>query len=690
VTRSDPNHADGDRPIRRFGWAYLISTSLLVVIGVALFFTVRLALFAHERDTHIASLIQREQALLSQSTEHARAIQRIITDPANSDSGLQHARQLLWDDLESLTYNHRDLRAAIRESQSAPWYYQVFLPHSGALIHEPNQGVSSLRKFAKQLAVANPGRTEQTRDTIERLVSALSENGAIVSGLRKASRRMEETVQQRLDDLKRLHTVGIALLLCGLIGQAGFVVFPLTGRAKRLASRAARTLRTLEAFTNRDALTGLQNRNHFLRQLRERTLSAQTESDDGLLGMMLIEIAQFRAINDLHGTLAGDEVLRTTAQRLKRWVGLESEAARLGADEFGTLVQVDSREDLERKVHEIDHLLRAPILLAHAAIYPNIRLAFGMFPEDGSSPEDLMSNVQLTAQAAKTMHTREPLAFTAQLRRSKDERRRTGHELAGGLATGQVEVHYQPKVAMGARQHIGFEALVRWAHPERGLLLPESFLDVAEEAHLMDALTETVLSQVTSDFSAWRTQGLDPGPIAINIPRSFIQQPDSLTTLEFAINSSADAALSLELEITENVPLHYDAQSIAQWLERVHQLGMTIAFDDFGTGYASLMHLRSFVWDSLKLDQSFVKDIDAHPDSAEMVAALVRIATSMGRQVIAEGVETHAERECLEQCGCVIGQGYLFSHPLPFAEASEYLLALPGPSSVVSIQRRRQ
>jgi diguanylate cyclase (GGDEF)-like protein len=436
-------------------------------------------------------------------------------------------------------------------------------------------------------------------------------------------------------------------------------------------------------LAHHDPLTGLPNRNSFIERL-ETQMGAAADAAHGF-ALLFIDLDHFKRVNDSLGHLAGDTLLRTTATRIVGTLRSTDVVSRFGGDEFMVLLPGLGAGGAPRK-HAEDvaaKLLRAievPLTAESRPISVTPSIGIAMFPEDGDTADELVKHADTAMYLAKSRGRANYQFFDRGLAGTAYAALVMEGELAHALERAEFELHFQPQVHARSGELVGIEALIRWNHPERGLLLPDEFIPVAERQRLMLPIGQWVLAEALACASRWRARGLLAVPVAVNLSTVQFQSAGFVDAVAQLLPRGADAGRLLELEITERM-LMDNLPEVAQRLARLQAMGVRISVDDFGTGYSSLGHLKHLPIDKLKIDRSFVHDLPAHADSAAIAHAIVQMGRSLGLAVVAEGVETEAQRRFLADHGCDALQGLLVSPPLPLA-AFEAWLAARAPAAV--------
>ena len=412
-----------------------------------------------------------------------------------------------------------------------------------------------------------------------------------------------------------------------------------------------------------DALTDLPNR--ALLKDRLNLALAQAKRNKHMLAVMFLDLDQFKAVNDTAGHKQGDRLLQSVGKQLKELVREGDTVAREGGDEFILLLpEVTGAEHAATIADRILKSFQGPRVLAGHEFHITTSIGVTVYPADGGDAETLLRNADIAMYRAKEEGRDNFQIYSADMKVQIAERLALESDLRHALEREEFVVYYQPQVDIGTGQIVGTEALVRWRHPERGLVSPMEFIPLAEETGLIVELGEWVLRTACAQNKAWEEAGIPVMRVAVNVSSRQFQRRDLVETVMQVLNKTGLDADSLELEITESTAIQDVDHTIAV-LRSLRDEGVRVAIDDFGTGYSALSYLKRLPIDTVKIDESFVRDITIDPDDAAIAATVITIAHDLKLSVIAEGVETEEQLAFLEERGCDEMQGYLFSKPLP-------------------------
>lgn len=418
-----------------------------------------------------------------------------------------------------------------------------------------------------------------------------------------------------------------------------------------------------------DALTGLANRRLFQEHLSLALALAQRRSTP--VAVLFLDLDHFKVINDSLGHTIGDELLREVAQRLKAAVREGDTVARAGGDEFTIVLQDLSRHDAATVVAE--KVLRAvaePIVVGEHRLYITTSIGIAFYPSDGDDAETLLKSADTAMYRAKAEGRNTFELATHELNRTTHERMTLENGLHRALEAGEFELLYQPQVEAEELSIVGMEALLRWRHPQRGLITPDQFIGVAEERGMIVPIGDWVIRQACLAARRFRDAGLPAFRVAVNLSARQFRDPSLLETVEDAIAVAGIDGVQLELEITESVAME-DVAVTMTTLAKLRALGVSIAIDDFGTGHSSLSYLKRFPIDALKIDKGFVFDLPDKFEDAAIVSSVIQLANGLGLRVVAEGVEKREQLDFLRDGGCRELQGFYFSYPIPLADIEE-------------------
>jgi diguanylate cyclase (GGDEF)-like protein len=440
--------------------------------------------------------------------------------------------------------------------------------------------------------------------------------------------------------------------------------------AAALEVRVAERTAEIRHLAAHDMLTGLPNRATLTATMQE---ALKCVGRNERLAVHCLDLDRFKPVNDTLGHPIGDKLLAAVAVRLQQRAGETALVSRIGGDEFVVLQLTWTEADNARLAQEIIAALTEPFMIEGHKILIGCSVGIASFPDDGADPDELIRNADIALYKSKAEGRSTWRRFEQGMDSRLKERRRLETDLRDAVDKRQFVLHYQPLFDAETSTLTGFEALVRWNHPERGLLMPGEFIQLAEEIGVIDPLGEWILGKACNDAAGWPAGT----KVAVNLsPAQFNQQGLPLQVVS-ALSASGLAPARLELEITESVLLA-NSEATMRMLHDLRALGVRIAMDDFGTGYSSLSYLRSFPFDRIKIDRSFVSHIADSSESKAIVRAVAELGATLGITTTAEGVETEEQFRLVREHGCTDVQGYYFGKPKPLAELAEFLAAKPA------------
>jgi diguanylate cyclase (GGDEF)-like protein len=532
-----------------------------------------------------------------------------------------------------------------------------------------------------EVDASHPGYRQLVRDAGSVLPMAL---GVLMHQLEadaRASVRQSRLLQTAL-------LVATLLLLCL---QAGLIFNPIVRRVDGEARRLVESQDQLLELAHYDALTGLPNRTLFHERLEAALAEARWAGR--LVAVLQLDLDHFKSVNDTLGHAAGDHLLQIVGNRLRGAVRATDTVARLGGDEFVIVLGgLGSGDEAARVAEQLIRLLGEPVTYQGDTLHTGTSVGITLFPDDDDAPEQLIKNADIALYQAKERGRGTHVFFAREMKARIARRKQLETELRKALERDEIEVVYQPQVRLADGRIATVEALVRWRHPGRGLLLPDEFIGPADDSGLIVPLDRLVLGRALQQMREWTEQGIAPERIAVNLSAGQFRRGGVVSAVEEALAGHGLAPGRLELEVTESVILSRCRDAVMAALERLHGIGVALSLDDFGTGYASLTHVNRFPFQRLKVDRSFIRDLDHDPADALIVRMVIDLCHSLGYEAVAEGVENQAQLDFLQRHGCQLAQGHLLSRPQP-ADAMTALLqaggriALPGAATQQPAQR---
>ena len=471
------------------------------------------------------------------------------------------------------------------------------------------------------------------------------------------------------------------------VGATDFISKPinwsLIGHRLRYILRGAAHVERIHRLAYFDSLTGLPNRPLFKEQLQ--VILDRAEAAQGALAVINIDLNRFKRINDALGSSIGDAVLIEMATRLSKFVDtlLENQGAKNGAadscvacfggDEYALVLPDNSDSFSATSIAEqLRRLIAEPLTLHGHEFVITGSVGVATYPEHGASVEVLLKNAESAKNEAKRLGRNTQKLYRSSMSSTATECLNLENELRRALENDDLSMVYQPKYCSRTLEHRGAEALLRWYHPQRGEIPPAAFIPIAEESGLITDLGRWVANRVCEQISLWEYFETTPGPIAINVSGQEFGLGDPVATLTQAVNDAGIEASAVELEITETV-LMSDIRSVMSALHALREAGFSVAVDDFGTGYSSLRYLQKFPVDVLKIDSSFVHDVERNKDSRAICTAIIALARGLGLTVVGEGVESNGQLEFLKREACDTVQGFFLSKPLSADDFTERL-----------------
>ncbi|WP_232284488.1 EAL domain-containing protein [Bacillus timonensis] len=422
-----------------------------------------------------------------------------------------------------------------------------------------------------------------------------------------------------------------------------------------------------------DTLTNLPNRRSFMNEFNRELIDRKNRASSSKMSVLFIDLDNFKSINDQWGHDVGDQVLIEAARIIKDTIRPSDLVGRVGGDEFIVLFKdIKDEEDLKQYVNQILTKFNTPISISGQEYFITCSIGVATYPNDGDTSRELIKNADDALYNVKNKGKNHYLLFNSKIKSESLERRLLESALRNAIKEEQFYLEYQPKLNISTKQLIGMEALVRWKHPELGTIPPGKFITLAEETGLIVPLGEWILRESCRQMKEWQENGYQSLVISVNVSIRQLEDPHFIKTVEKILKEIDLDPKWLEIEVTESVFM--DVNDAASVLEEIRQLGIQISIDDFGTGYSSLSYLKHLPIDTLKVDASFIKDIHVNEESRAIVKSVLTLATTLGLNVIAEGIETQEHVNELNKDGLIFGQGFYFSKPLNSQAFEEFLL----------------
>ncbi len=460
----------------------------------------------------------------------------------------------------------------------------------------------------------------------------------------------------------------------GCVNEIGTLAEAFNGMLQALDSKNEALLESENNFkilAQHDSLTELPNRLLCFDRLRQAMARARRSGE--MVALLCIDLDRFKNVNDSLGHEAGDVLLKEVSQRFRYWVRASDTVARLGGDEFVIILeQMDDAKYAAVVAQKLISVLDQPVVVNGNELFVTISIGIAIFPSDDAEVEGLMKCADIAMYSAKEKGRNNYQFYTADMNSRASEILMIQGELHRALELEQLMLYYQPQLDLKSGGLVGMEALIRWLHPIKGLVPPDSFIPQAEENGMIVPVGEWVLNCACRQNKAWQDKGYTSFRMAVNIsPRQF-RNGDLVAVVARALERSGLEPCWLELEITESL-IMWNVEAAVGTMRELSEMGVLLAIDDFGTGYSSLAHLKRFPINRLKIDKSFVREIAGNANDAAIASAIIALSHSMGLEVIAEGIETDESLNLLRELGCELGQGYFFSRPQPPALLHSFL-----------------
>ena len=484
--------------------------------------------------------------------------------------------------------------------------------------------------------------------------------------------RMLSLINWRLDDMLSVHRLLYFMTIGLLILVAMFIFRPMANAIGRKTNELVEARNSMAFLAAHDGLTGLHNRAFLIDHFDTQISGAKRRGER--LAVLQLDLDGFKQINDTIGHAAGDYVLATTARRMRETSRASDLCVRLGGDEFVIILNgAGQTEDIGMVAKRILDRVNEPMNYEGVTIHCAASAGVAVYPVDAQNGNDLLVHADLALYNAKKNGGGGFCFFSDELRRELEHRKMLERDLRIAIAARAFNVYFQPQVSMTTGAVAGIEALVRWMHPERGMISPGEFIPIAEKTGLMAQVGKIVIAKAIHAAAEWHHAGIQFGRLAVNVSGTELREPDFAKFLFDTLEETGLPTQKLSLEIVESVILDDEKTGIAGKLRQIRAAGVHLELDDFGTGYASLSHVNPNEIDRLKIDRRFVQKINTNEDNSAIVKAITELARGLGISIIAEGAETEEELSSLLKIGCEQVQGYSIAFPMPVDQARDWL-----------------
>ncbi|MBR0567760.1 EAL domain-containing protein [Azoarcus sp. L1K30] len=596
---------------------------------------------------------------------HLAQLQRTVESTLHKTT-LEHANQAMSQRLRASERLHRFL------VESSPDL--IFTLDTEGRFTYINPRVTQMLGYERASLMRRPFSTLVMAEDVDRINSLMFARGNTPGESFNVELRLRRNRETLIEG--GVESTTVSLTGIPMPGSKGRISNGLYGVARDISERKrAEEIITFQAY--HDQLTRLPNRVLFKDRLELAIAQAQRRT--GALAVMFIDVDRFKLVNDTFGHAEGDTLLRGIAARLSTTLRRGDTLARLGGDEFTVLLpDINHPEDAEIIARKILEALSLPFRLEHGDFRATVSIGIALFPRDGDTAEDLTRHADIAMYQVKRSGKNAFRFFDTELNAHYRERIALENDLRLALERAEFELYYQPQVSMKQHRVVGMEALLRWNHPAHGQIGPATFIPVAEEMGLIGDISHWVLEQACAQLALWRKEGFDDLRMSLNLSPHDFSRKDIVEMVTECVHRHAVPPAQIEVEITESMMMQ-DTIGVAAKVKAMREAGLSVAIDDFGTGYSALAYLQKFPVSTLKIDRSFVRDLDG-PSTNPIISAITGIARGFGLHLIAEGVERAEQAETLRILGCDIMQGYLFARPGTAAQATAWLEVAPQPA----------
>ncbi|MDR7308676.1 EAL domain-containing protein [Rhodoferax saidenbachensis] len=645
-----------DRYIKSASRYYVGAFAAITIVALIIYAAMQLVLDRHSVQQNVSFLTSNQFIKFQQLANTARALMRASADEAIPSKVLDKLTEEMQHEIIELS----DINAQLLilhhrlDENSAPsdldLRLQTFLERAERLADIDH--ISRGRRYAFWGPID----------------FATASDGFIMRSFQEQIQKSFSMSEASIGTAKNISALLILSPLVALFIVGVFVLMPLLKKLRTEYERKKIFEQELSIRAHRDELTNLPNRMSF-NQMFDRLVKVKEPDEEYLKSdsfvLLLIDLDHFKSVNDIFGHQTGDALLVEAAKRISSALEDGSFAARLGGDEFAILLpNFSNPAEAEEVALRIRKNLSKPFTTEGHTLRISGSIGGAMFPDHGTSAGNIIRCADLALYAAKTKRNN-VIIFNEEMMADRLAESELRTALFKAVENEDLVVYYQPKINIQNNQ-LAFEALVRWPHPEFGILSPGRFLHLFNTGSSITSMTECVVNQVAQDIRRWRDKGLSPGSVAINMPEAILISGMAFDMLAHAVERHALKWSDFSIEITEDVFMSKYTEQISATVVKLRELGVSIALDDFGTGFASLTNLRDFPFDDIKIDRSFIFNIGVDEKSEQIIKSMIDLARNLGNSSIAEGVETEAQLLFLQQAGCNIVQGYFFAQPQPF------------------------
>jgi len=659
-----------ERYIRLIGRYYLGAVIVMTLLIGATVMTVQLALERHATQQEISFLTSRQFILFQQLANQTRAVMSASTESRIPEyiiaPMVEEARQNIAairstiDRLEAMNARlERNLLERLNNRKSTSVYDGLNARLDSFLSRAERVVESSHEDRARRYTYWGP------------IDFALSADSVLIRQFNDVIQQTHERSGASIDNAALISTLLLFTLALIFILASVLLFYPLLTKLRNEHVHKMDFERRLTHLAHTDAITSLKNRSFFNDMLHE--LFRRVEKDKTGFSLLLIDLDHFKAINDSYGHAAGDAALRHVAEALNENCRGNDIIARIGGDEFAILLpEVTNESSLRLVAERVVESIGREFPFEGRTLRVSASIGGAIAPTHAKDEPALVRAADLALYTAKSDRNG-AIIFNRSSFAVRLQQNELAETLSGAAERNEFIPNYQPKICLKTGRLLGFEALVRWKHPQLGMLPPHTFLPLMEGTDLIKDMTAAMVKVICRDLLAWRESGLAPVPIAINMPEALLVTDNGFDLLSSAIEEYGLSWSHFTVEVTEDVFLNRHAERLFASMSRFREQGVCVSLDDFGTGFASLVHLRDFPFDELKIDRCFVADIGLEDRSEQIIRTIIDLARNLGKRCVAEGIETEAQRDFLLSAGCKEGQGYLFDKAMPEAEARRRL-----------------